>query len=258
MKQKILSLTLVIALFVGTGTAFAAAHNVIFWYPGEAGTTLEAQPILDEFLEYVSGKLKTSKLTGKYFNTTDGGISFISGSRPTIGIISYSAWESTKTRFPNASVWLATNPLPHGQKQETYELVSKGPLPAGPVAVYSSEPLSAEFIKDKLGFATLKEFKPQQTPQILSKIKSIAEGKTPGAAILSPTEAATLAKMSASWTRSLQVVARSKPVPTARVVLFGSLPADATNLKQVFLDLRNDPEVKDILTELRLVGFSEP
>jgi len=258
MKQKILSLTLFLALFIITGPAFAAAHNVIFWYPGEAGTTVEAQPILDEFLEYVSGKLKTSKLSGKYFNTTDGGISFISGSKPTIGIISYSAWESTKTKFPNAVVWLATNPLPHGQKQETYELVSKGPLPAGSVAVYSSEPLSAEFIKDKLGFAVLKEFKAQQTPQILSKLKSIAEGTTSGVAILSPTEAVTFAKMSAQWTKSLRVIAKSKPVPTARVVLFGSLPSDATNLRQVLLDLRNDPEVKDILTELRLVGFSEP
>lgn len=251
-----LLLTLFIAGLPCSGSA--AVHKLIFWYPGEAGSTEEAQPVLDEFLNYVSAKLKTAKLTGKYFNTTEAGLSFISTQRPAIGIISYAAWEGSRSKFPDAQVWLATNPLPHGMKTENYELVSKGPLPAGEITVYCSEPLSAEFIRDKLGFTQLAKFKMQPTAQILAKIRSIADGSLTGAAILSPTEAATLSKMSAAWSKALTVIARSKAVPTARVVVFGSLPSDAANLKRVFLELKSDPAAKDILDELRLVGFSEP
>jgi ABC-type phosphate/phosphonate transport system substrate-binding protein len=99
---------------------------------------------------------------------------------------------------------------------------------------------------------------PTQTPQILFKLKSIAEGATAGAAILTPNEGATLAKMTAPWTKSLSTIQRSQPVSTARVVLFSPIPKDADKLKQVMLNMRNDPEAKEILDEMRLAGFSEP
>lgn len=238
--------------------ALSAGETIVFWYPGEAGTTEEAQPVLDTFLGYVSGKVKTVELGGRYFNTTEAGLAFINKQKPSIGIISYSAWEANKARFPSAKVWLATNPLPHGQKQENYMLAGKGPVPNANVTVFSSEPLDNEFIKNQLGFTQLKDFKPQPTTQILFKLKSIAEGIASGIAILSPTEGATFQKMSAPWTKSLQIIAKSKPVPTARVVIFNPPLKDEANLKNIFLNLRNDPEAKEILEDLRLVGFSEP
>ncbi len=248
--------------------SLAAEVKMVFWYPGEAGTTEEAQPVLDEFTNYVSAKLKTAKLSGRYFNTADGGLSYIAKQKPQLAIISYPAWETNRSKLQGAEVWLATNPLPHGQRQESYLLVGRSPSPsplpqgeraiAAGMTVFSSEPLNADFVKNVLGFLKLKEPKLQQTPQILQKLKAISEGAAAGAAILSPTEGATFKRMTAAWTRSLQVIGESRPVPTARVVLLSPLPKGAENLKHVLLELKNDAEAKDILNELRLTGFSEP
>ncbi len=257
MKIK-MTVFILIAVLSFTKTALCAAETMIFWYPGEAGTTQEAQPILDTFLDYVSSKAQTVKLSGKYFNTTDEGLAFINRQKPAIGIVSYFAWESNKGNFRNSKVWLATNPTPHGQKQESYTLVGKGSLPGGNVTVFSSEPLGKDFIKNKLAFAQLKDFTPQSTAQLLFKLKSIAEGSVSAVAILSPTEAVTFQKMSAPWTKSLQVLAKSAVVPTARVVIFNPPLKDEVNLKNALLNLKSDPQAKDILEEMRLVGFSEP
>ena len=254
MKKRIIAL----APFILWATfAYASEMKMVFWYPGEAGTTEEAQPVLDTFLDYVSGKVKTVKLTGRYFNTTEDGLSFIAKQKPSLAIISYAAWNANKEKLTNAQVWLATNPLPHGQKEESYFLVGKKPLAASGTA-FSSEPLSPEFIKNQLGFSQIQNFKQQSTSQILMKLKSIAEGTQAGAAILTPTEGATFQKMTAPWTKSLEIIAKSKAVPTARVVIFNQLPQEANNLRQVLLGLKNEPEAKEILEELRLVGFSEP
>lgn len=246
------------ALLFFTSISRAAAQPIIFWYPGEAGSTQEAQPILEEFTQYLGTKISKLKLSPKYFNTVDEGLAFINNSKPVLGIISYSAWEEYKAKFPEAKVWLATNPLPSGKKEESYLLVS-GETSAGSGApVFSSEPLTADFIVSRLGFAQAQNFTPTPTSQILMKLKAIGNGETKAMAILTPTEGSTLKMMTAPWTKKLKIVASSKPVPTARVVLFSSMPKDMESLKNTLLQIKNDPVAKGILDELRLVGFSEP
>jgi len=246
---------------------FASNMTMIFWYPGEAGSTKEGQPVLDAFFDYINSKMGTSKLSGKYFNTTEDGLVFILKQKPNIGIVSYAAWEANKNKFPGTQIWLATNPLPHGQKEEQYIIVGKtpspSPLPSGERAkgegpVFSSEPLSKEFIQNQLGFNQTQKMTPTATPQILLKLKSIAEGTLTAAAILTPNEGATLSKMTAPWTKSLTIIAKSKPVPTARVILFNNPSKEHDSLKKILLNMRNDPAAKEILEELRLTGFSEP
>lgn len=251
MKKTTLTLILFIAF---SQNSYAGDDKFLFWYPGEAGTTEEAQPVLDEFFNYINVRFKTVKLAGKYFNTKESGLNFIKNQKPAIGIVSYSAWEANKTSFPNASIWLATNPLPHGQAQENYLLVGKYPSPSA--NIFSSEPLSKDFVKNRLGFDIKND--PQPTSGILSKLKAIAEGSVQDSAILTPSEGAAFQRMSAPWTASLKIISKSNPVPTARVILFNPSLKNAADLRRVLLNMRNNPEAKPILDELRLVGFSEP
>lgn len=262
-KKIIFTLAL---LFITSGV-HASELKMIFWYPGEAGSTTEGQPVLDAFFDYINKKIAPSKISGQYFNTADGGLAYINKQKPAFGIVSYSAWEMNKSKLANASVWLATNPLPHGKNQEQYILVGKSlsppPLPSaenakGESPVFSSEPLSRDFISNILGLTGAQKMTPTQTQQILFKLRSIAEGTTAGAAILTSNEGTTLAKMTAPWTKSLTTIQQSKPVPTARLVLFGAPPKDTDKIRQVLLGMRTDPEAKEVLEEMRLAGFSEP
>ncbi len=91
---------------------------------------------------------------------------------------------------------------------------------------------------------------------MLFKLKEISEGKSGAAAILTPTEAASLAKVKAEWARGLKRVAESKPVPSARVVRFEDAPGLA-KIKAAMISAGSDPKAREILDEMRLKGFAE-
>jgi hypothetical protein len=243
-------------IFLAAKTAEARALKMVFWYPGEAGTTEEGQPVIDAFLDYLSGKLAPDKISGRYVNSADSGISYIRKEKPVIGIVSYSAWSQHKGEFPGATVILSTLPLPAGKRLEFYELVGREDKIPANAQILWSEPLSPGFIRAELfplipGDATF-----SQTPQMIFKLKEIGEGRNNSIAILTPTEAATLARVSAAWAKGVKTITKSKPVPTARAVLFDSA-FDATKLKAALVGAAADPKAQEILEELRLKGFSE-
>ena len=248
------SLLLLIFLFIAR--PLVAAEYMVFWYPGEAGSTQEAQPILDTFMDYLKTKVPTLKLKARYFNTTNGGLAFINSKRPKLGIISYAAWVENKSKLPGAKVWLATNPLPSGQNKESYLLVGNQSSFNPSLPLYSSEPLTKNFIKNTLGFSQTDKMVPTPTSQILLKMKSIATGKAKGYVILTPTEGYTFKRMKSPWVKSLKVIATSRLIPSARVVLFTSPNANIEKLRKVLLNIKSDPKAQGILEELRLVGFS--
>lgn len=232
-----------------------ASSSMVFWYPGEAGSTQEAQPILDEFTNYIKTKIPKLNLQARYFNTNDGGLNFIKNAKPELGIISYAAWEKYRSQFPNAKVWLSTNPLPLGKKVESYILVGKKGA-SGQLTAYSSEPLTKDFIRNNLGFT--QNITPTQTSQVLYVMKQISSDKKTGVAILTPMEAYVFRRMKAPWVKSLQIIATSRPVPAARVVLFSSPSSKMDGLKEILLGIKSDPSAQEMLKELRLVGFSIP
>lgn len=253
MKKIFLILSL---LFIASRTSFAS-DSMIFWYPGEAGTTIEAQPLLDTFTKYIETKIPALKISAKYFNTLDEGLSFINKTKPKLGIVSYFAWDENKVKFPGAKVWLATNPLPHGKKEEVYTLVKKKGSQGAAPKIFLSEPMTDNFVRNILGLNQTQNATLSTTPQMLFKLKEISEGKQNALAILTPTESETLKKMSAQWTRELEIIAQSKPVPTACVILFGQIPVE-NELKKLLFEIKNDAAAQEMLEEMRLAGFSEP
>ena len=59
--MKKLIITALILTISSSSLAYAKATKMIFWYPGEAGSTKEAQPILDLFFAYLNKQPNTSR-----------------------------------------------------------------------------------------------------------------------------------------------------------------------------------------------------
>lgn len=255
---KLLLISLICAVLLALSLP-AHARNVkmIFWYPGEAGSTTEAQPVLDAFLEYINKKIAPDRIVGRYFNDVTAGLQYIMKEKPVMGIISYAAWMQNSSKLGNSKVLLATLPFPHGQQIESYSIVGLSPEIKANAKILSSEPLELNFVKQQL-FAQLPDSVTiTQTPQLFAMLKKIADGSLDSSAILTPNEVATIAGMSAPWAKLLKIVTQSKPVPTARVVIFDQNWAGAEKFQKTLLSLANDPAAKPILDEMRLMGFAE-
>lgn len=245
-----------IAIVCISSAAHARPVKILFWYPGEAGSPEEAQPILDEFFAYLNTKMLPDEVSGRYENTVDGGLAALRKLKPTLGIVSYAAWMQQRGKLGEARVLLTTLPAPQGQKTERYLLVGRSETLPPTATVLSSEPLTISFIRAELFPDFPLTVQLVSTSQMLSKLKEIGTGTSKAFAILTPTEARALAGLSTAWTQGVKRVAQSKPVPTAPVVLFD--PAfDATKIKAVLLGAGSNPKVRPILDELRLKGFAE-
>lgn len=257
MKFKRLSVMVALLSFLISGVAEARTIKMIFWYPGEAGSTVEAQPVIDEFLKYINDKMAPDKIEGRYFNTTEEGLAYIKKEAPAVGILSYTIFTAEKEKVGNPQVLLATLPKPAGKSLEQYTLVGREKAFQAANPIFASEPLSGPFVNASLFTEIPAGAKIQQSRQLLAKLKEIGEGKLNAQAILTPAEAATLAHLSAPWAKTLVTIADSKPVPSARVVLFDASWKDSAKFKSALLSLGGDPKAKEILDEMRLAGFSE-
>jgi len=256
MKQRLLlSLAMAAALAVLAARAEARSTSMVFWYPGEAGSSEQAQPIIDEFFKYISGKLGDITVHGRYYNTVEGGLGYIADRRPALGIVSFSALTQYRDKMGDPKVILATLPFPDGKPTERYALVGRGKDVKAGAIVMSSEPLETGFVRKHLFKDMPQNAVITPTDQLFSALKRISSGELDALAILTPTEAATLAKLTSVWTKGLTVIERSESVPTARVLLFDPSFADLKKLEEALLAAGKDPDAKDILLELRLKGF---
>lgn len=261
MKHKyifILSVMLMAAASLAAARpASAKTVNMVMWYPGEAGSTEEAQPVIDLLFEYVNKKISPDKIQGKYFNSVADGLTHIGSRKPAVAIISYAAWAQNKGRL-QGDVILATLPLPGGAKTESYALVGLAGETARNLPIVSSEPLGISFVRSQLFPNIPVDAKIKESPQLIFSLKKIADGELKSQAILTPTEAATLDQISAEWATKIAVIERSKPVPSARVVLFDPAWGKAAAFKDALIKMNGDPEGREILNELRLAGFATP
>ncbi len=260
---KTSTLILAFCLFPSTNSqthepANPQTYKMIFWYPGEAGTTQDAQTPLNDFFSYINKKIAPESITGKYFNTIPAGLNYIKKEKPKLGILSYVAFTSNN----NAKTLLQTLPLPDGKPTENYVIVGKGPKPANwNIPLYTKQPLSMEFLKDYIlnDRTTVRSYdRTNVIPNMLLTLKDIAAGTKTGAAILQPMEYFTLKNLEPPWAKDLNVWHTSMPIPTAPLVTFGDIGPVADKIKNVLLKMSSDPAAAPILETLRLKGFSAP
>lgn len=257
--KRTLSLLVIICIVSIASLAHARAAKMVFWYPGEAGSTEEAQGLLDELFEYLKKKNAKLDINGAYFNTVDGGKSYIKKDKPALGIISYPAYVMNKDVLGNTAVILATLPLPLGKNIEQYHIVGPEKLADNGQILYMSEPLTRDFITKYLYPDLPASIKLKQTPSLLSTLKKMSKGEIKGYALLTTNEYMTLTKMTAPWTKEVTKggINICKPIPSARFVMFGDYP-EKEALISTLMGMQSDPDGKAILEELRLTGFAKP
>ncbi len=245
----------------GIRNAFAANYQMIFWYPGEAGTTEEAQGPLDALFNYVNSKVAPDKLSGKYFNTVEGGAAFIKQSKPKFGIISFAAYQMNSASLGQNAVLMQTLPLPDGKPSERYVIVGKSAAPkdwAG-ITLYSKQPLTSEFVEKfilpPLPYPLPPGERVKTVQNILPALKDVAAGTKPGGVILQPIEHFTLKGLQQPWVKELSIWHISNEMPSAPLVIFGADDPFTQKFKAALLNMANDPQGKQILETLRLKGF---
>jgi len=236
----------------------AQEYKMIFWYPGEAGTTVDAQGAIGPFFDYINQRITPDKITGGYFNNVPEGAAYIKSSRPAFGIISFAAYAmNDKALGPNTKL-LQTLPLPSGKPYENYVVVGKGkpPLDWDGAILHSKQPLTGEFISKFILNEKVANLKVERIHNILPTLKNISAGTLKGGAILQPMEYFTLKSISQPWAKELTVWTTSPPVPSAPIVAFGEQPA-TQKIKDILLKMGADPEAKEMLRTLRLKGFAQ-
>ena len=226
----------------------AKTYDMLFWYPGGAGSTLDAQPVMELFSEYMSAKVAPDKLNATYVTSEEKGWKFIKKHKPVIAIISFPMWIKSENKLKDAKTMLSCIPLPAGKPIEKYMLVRTSEEPS---EILSSFPMSAKF--SEMTFPNLsKTAKYRATTTILATVKRIAEGHAFWA-VLTPDEAYSIMRMKSDWVKKLKTK-ESKPVPTAQVINLTNNPI-IKKIQDIFKAIDKDTSAKEILEELRLKGF---
>lgn len=233
----------------------ALALIFLFWYPGEAGTTAQAQPLLDQFAERLGAHTPGTTWKANYFPTEAAGRAFITSRRPAFGIVSYAMEAKYGKRLALTPI-AATRPLPAGKTTESLALYA-GPCPTSATApsgaaVYSSQPWPTDLLRRILPQYTGTPLTP--TAGMRRTLEQMTQAGRCEQAILSAAEQASLHVLKTPWANRLTLVARSQPIPTPRVVAFGAQPRTAA-LREALLRLGSDPAAREILAEMRFAGF---
>lgn len=245
---------LLLCILLFSSVARAEKVQLLFWYPGEAGSQAEAQPLLDAFSTLLNTQ-SPAPISATYHNDRTAGEQFIQQQHPTFGILSYHAWLNWQNTHPKSKVFLQVLPN-HGQLTEKYVLVGKS-APQGQIQVLSSEPLSENFLTQQLFPHKTWSAKMTSSKQLLFKLKELADGKWSGYCLLSPREATSFAALKSPWKQQLSFTQSSAAVSTARLIIFAKEPPQIEQWKKTFLELSKNPAANEVLEELSLSGFAE-
>lgn len=260
--KKIAAIIVLTILFSFVSNLYAKDYKMVFWYPGEAGNTRDAEPVLAQFFEYINKKLKGDSISGKYFNSVSEGLAYIKDRKPQLGIVSWVSLKENEGQLPTFTVIAQTLPLPLGNRTDQFTLVGYKPAKAGNWAppeglkIYSSIPMGMEFLRSNLvpdikGGSTI-----EPTRAMLMTLKKISQdAKSNEAALLTPMEKYTFDNMKGDWKGNISTLYKCKEIPTAPLISFGGKPAVADAFLKALAEMKTDPKGKEILETLRLKGF---
>lgn len=251
---------LMMAFLLGLVTpAHAEARRFVFWYPGGAGSTALAQPVMDLFAAYLQ------QHTGQpwqaiYFQGLQDGQHYAKTRRPSFGIVSH----VVQQRYGNTlqlRPLLATRPAPHGKTKEARFLVrSRCTAESAPI-LYVAEPTSLAQLQRDFAAETVQQLgsglKIVATQQLLEMVKGNAAGQCHHV-LLNEREWATVQQLKIPWAQGLQAIKSARSTPTPRVVQFGTVDSSlVSQVRGALQSMANDAEGQQILEELHLVGFGE-
>jgi len=233
------------------------------WYPGGEGTPEQATPLLEAWTDYVerAGSIKHT-LSAHYQNDPiPNGTTKVKTIKPAIAILSLESYLTLAAEHKMTLI-AQTRMQPSGDGHNHYAIYKKKGAPA-PEILEMSEPLGDTFVGSILlqnvpgHYRTLPR---HYNTQILHALKQVGRGESNAAVLISAYQEAVLHRLSSDWAQSLEQVAKSPQLPASPVVLFDEWQEDFPRdpFVETILHMDQDPEAKDLLTELRMTGFIKP
>ncbi len=241
---------------------FAAdRYNFAVIYPGQPGTSQEAQPIMDAFAHYLQGKLGGSvEVAGVYFNEQRPALDYLLKSPPQWGIVSLGFYSQFAAQRP-AKVEPLASTKPSGLSKDVWRM-----------AVNKSDPDDWKELKGEVSGTMLYAtdvaacilfgvpasglpFALNGSSRPLRALRDVGQGKIAGVVL---DELQFNATQGLPVGEKIKVILKSKDLPTAPVVWFGPVDDRAVRLRKVLLDMAADPQAKSLLQLLQTQGFGEP
>ncbi len=254
--EKIISTPLILLFILYHSSLWAQSARMIFWYPGEAGNSQMAAPILNLLFEYLENYNEKLSFSGAYYNDIASGKKSIQSKSADIMIVSHSAHTEYKKILNNASILLSTLPLPNASDSQYYWLIGSNKSIVSN-QILSSEPLSKTYIRTHLFPELPDTILAKKTQMLFLTLKKSIESKKEIHAILTENEAYTLKHLEFNWIKSIQWLKKSHAVPSPKVILTNSKWPYRDLLIKALTQMKESSEGKEILSALRLAGFAK-
>lgn len=243
----------------------ALAQGLLVCYPGQAGDTKAAQPVMDALAKALTQRSSVA-VTAIYYNAAEPAKKWMEENKPNFGILSLSCY----LRWKKAGVQMT--PIASGTRAgrttlKYHVVVNKLDKAAG-LADLKGRTVESNHVDDEKfatavvfdGAAEAKDLKLRFTKSAFSALKACAglANRAVDAVLLDDDQLAALDELK-EVKEAVKVVFSSKDLPLAPVVAFGgAAEEDREKVKKAFLALGQDEEGKKLLTELQSSGFRDP
>ncbi len=258
--QKWLSFATILLVVVVT-LEFSVADEIkqldfVVIQPGQPGSRDEAQPVMDSIGEYIEKRMPSpTRVEGEYFNTLESALQYMQQGNAKWGIVSlpfYSAYSKCFNMTPLAST------RPGGAEKDLWRLVVnrtatddwqklQGQIQG---TMLFDRKTAMWFLTDKkttqLSFHTEGTFRP------LRAVRKVTRNKLTGV-VLDQLQYGAIQAL--PLFKELKVFYTSPPLPTSPLVWFGPEENSTGVLKNIIMNMKNDPEAEGLLKLLQTNGF---
>ncbi len=252
MFKKVFSILLLLVLLLATSVFAGGRFDFVIIQPGQPGTTVEAQPVMDSLAEYMSIKLGTA-VKGVYYNDLGLAIDYLGKNKPAWGITGLTFFKSYEDKFKMHPV---ASTLPQGLDKDIWRLIvpADGPDSIKDVkgSVYGSMLYAPAARSILVSGSEESSFEMEGTHKALRMLRKVNKGKAAGVC-LDAVQYSVIA--GSSRYANTKVIFESAKLPNSPVVWFGDTTDDALRLQGVLLDMKKDPAAADLLKLLQTEGF---
>ncbi len=260
MKHISAALFLAISLFAW-GSPALTGENLDFAViqPGQPGTSLEAQPVMDSLACYVEEKFGGGiTVKGRYLNDLDQALDYMRNTPPKWGIVRLGFYSQFCRTFPMMAL---ASTRPGGSGKDVWQLIVNLDAPEEWRSLRGNVPGNMLFETDaaaRILFgcrAAQLPFKLKGTSRPLSSLRAMIKGKIAGVVLDRLQYEAVKALPLA---RKIKIILTSEDLPTSPVVWFGHPDGGTKRLVAILKGMRSDPDADALLGLLQTDGFGPP
>ncbi len=229
--------------------AFAKATDFVMIMPGQPGSTEEAAPVMKAFAEYLTAKNDGHfTYSGAYYNELVLAKDHLSKVKPGFGIVSLGYYMENARKY-GLEPLAAT--LPHGYTYDAWWVLTKNKSIEKNADFKGSMLYTAKAAACLLPFPVEVHFHGSDRP--MKAARDVAAGTLDG---IVATKVQYEAGKALPAVKNLVPYLITKHLPNSPVVSFGKASPAAQAAARVMIEMKNDPEAKDLLSLLQTTGFA--